>query len=273
MNIDWNAVWCTAMQRATFVGNGAEFWTNWQQSLSEKPANTSGYVKQMLKRIRVSPQASVLDVGAGTGALALPLAATANYVTALDQSLTMLQAIASKTAENEIDNIRLVQADWTKARLGIDFAQHDVVLVSRSLPGEDDLRRSLRLINDTARHYCYITVKADGYDALEAKLCEYLQIDYYALPEYSILHKLLHSMGIYANIEFFNASSKRYYNNLREARCDIVRSYPLAAADYTRVEEFIAGQLVNDQNGYRKDINTTWALLWWEKSTGDNLKL
>ena len=272
-NIDWNAVWRAAMQRTTFAGNGAEFWSNWQQSLSEKPVNTSGYVKQLLKRIKVSPQTSVLDVGAGTGALALPLAATVDYVTALDQSPAMLQVVAEKAAESKIDNIRLVEADWTKVRLGIDFQQHDVVLVSRSLPGADDVRQCLQLINDAASQYCYITVKADSHDALEAKLCDFLRIDYYALPEYSILHKLLHSIGIYANVEIFSANSRRYYKDLSEARCDIVRSYPLAATDYARVEEFIAGELVQDQNGYRKDINTAWALLWWEKSTGDILKL
>ena len=272
-NIDWNAVWRAAMQRTTFAGNGAEFWSNWQQSLSEKPVNTSGYVKQLLKRIKVSPQTSVLDVGAGTGALALPLAATVDYVTALDQSPAMLQVVAEKAAESKIDNIRLVEADWIKVRLGIDFQQHDVVLVSRSLPGADDVRQCLQLINDAASQYCYITVKADSHDALEAKLCDFLRIDYYALPEYPILYNLLHSMGIYANIEIFQVSSKRYYKDLHEARCDIIRSYPLATVDYARVEHFIAGRLVQEKNGYRKDINTTWALLWWEKSTGDILKL
>ncbi len=94
----------------------------------------------------------------------------------------MLETIARSAAAEDVNNIRLLQLDWTQAKLGVDFEQHDVVLVSRSLPAGKDILRCLNLINSAARRLCYVTWKVDGHDALEAELCRTLGVDYRPSP-------------------------------------------------------------------------------------------
>jgi 2-polyprenyl-3-methyl-5-hydroxy-6-metoxy-1,4-benzoquinol methylase len=79
------ARWHDSMAAASFQGRGAEFWDNWVRSLPEKREH-SGYVEEVLSRMACLPSDEVLDVGAGTGALCLPLAKKTRQVTALDQS-------------------------------------------------------------------------------------------------------------------------------------------------------------------------------------------
>jgi cyclopropane fatty-acyl-phospholipid synthase-like methyltransferase len=94
-NIDWAGLWHQQMDEASFRGQGADFWDNWGRTLPEKKEH-SGYVEEVMSRLRLEPEYSVLDVGSGTGALAIPLAKQVRSVTAL--ALPVLQSIVSRKA-------------------------------------------------------------------------------------------------------------------------------------------------------------------------------
>jgi ubiquinone/menaquinone biosynthesis C-methylase UbiE len=265
-DVDWAAIWRTRMEKVTFSGRGKSFWDEWAKSMPEKQ-NHSVYVGEMLKRMKLKPTDTVLDVGAGMGALALPLARRVKQVTALDHSAYMLKNIAERAAREKIDNIKLLKMDWAGASLENGPDQHDIVLVSRSLPGGKDIKRSLQLIDQTARRLCYITWKADTRNPLEQELCCLLNIDYYPLPEFTLLYNVLYSIDIYANVELFTTSGESAYRNLEEAFTQIIRSYPVPDPSTRKIiMDFLADKLSYKEGYYSYSCKRPWALIWWEKS-------
>jgi len=262
---DWAHRWQSQMQKATFKGVNAAFWDNWAKSLPPK-VGPSGYVEEILDRLDLTPEDSLLDVGAGTGALAIPLARRVKRLTALDQSPYMLDIILDKAKKENLSNIITINKDWTKIRAGEDIKQHDVVLVSRSLPSGEDIISSLELINNAARRSCYITWKADSSDRLESELCKLLGIEYHSFPDYIVLCNLLYSMGIRANVELFRTHGKRVFRSLEEAYIQIVRSHLVKDEDTRkRIMDFLSAKLVHEDGDYCQPRSVLWALVWWNK--------
>jgi len=254
--------WHHGMATASFKGQGAAFWDAWVRSLPPKQEH-SNYVDEVLHRINCKKDDAILDVGAGTGALSLPLAKCVRQVTALDQSEAMLETIAHNAAAEQISNIKLLHLDWTKAQLGIDFDQHDIVLVSRSLPGGDDVLRCLDLINRAARRMCYITWKADGHNPLEATLCTQLGIPYHSFPDYIVLRDIILSLGIIPIIELFTARSKHCFGSLEQAYTQIVRKHTLSNTDRQLALDFLADNLEQEDGSYVQTSDIRWALISW----------
>ena len=95
----------------------------------------------------VQPTDTLLDVGAGTGRFALPLAQSAAHVTALDHAAPMLAILREKIAQQQISNITIQEAAWEDA----DVPMHDVVLAAWSLYRLPDLVAGMRKLVDATR--------------------------------------------------------------------------------------------------------------------------
>jgi SAM-dependent methyltransferase len=264
-SIDWAQVWHRQMEHAAFRGSGVEFWNHWAKTFYHKDGN-SPYVGEVLKRLQLKAGWSVLDVGAGMGALAIPLAKRGHPVTALDHSPDMLEVLARNADRENIDTIQLVNLDWTKARVGVDFPVHDAVLVSRSLPSGSDVAHSLRLIDQAARHACFITWRAAAYNELEAGICNMLGIDYAALPDYIVLYNLLYSLGIYASVEIFRINGRWRFRSLDEAFTQLVRSRNIGDnRSKKRILDFLESKLSFQDGHYYQQKKATWTLISWRK--------
>jgi SAM-dependent methyltransferase len=264
-NIDWAGLWHQQMDEASFRGQGADFWDNWGRTLPEKKEH-SGYVEEVMSRLRLEPEYSVLDVGSGTGALAIPLAKQVRSVTALDRSPVLLSIVSRNAAAAGLNNILTLNLDWTKAQLGTDFQQHDVVVVSRSLPAGKDVSRCLKLIDAAARRSCYITWKASAYDELEAEISRLLGVTYRPFPEHIVLYNLLHSIGIHAEVNIFRTGGCRRYETLEEAFLQIVRSQPVEPHQKQAILDMLASRMENRDRAFYQPKNALWALIHWDKN-------
>ena len=76
---------------------------------------------------------TVLDMGCGAGALALPLAENVKYITAVDFSEAMLDFLDSSIQKKKIKNIKTIHAswedDWEKAGIGKkDFSMNRAMI-------------------------------------------------------------------------------------------------------------------------------------------------
>jgi SAM-dependent methyltransferase len=258
-------LWHQCIKNATFSAAELDFWDNWAKSLPTK-RGPSGYVKEVLKRLDLAEGDSILDVGAGTGAMAIPLAQKGYKVTALDQSPYMLDIIHEKARQQRLDNLSIVNIDWEEVRTDKDVEPHDVVLVSRSMPARKDILSSLKSIDMTARRLCYITWKADSHDALEVELCNRLGIAYRAMPDYMLLYNLIYSLGIRANVEVFKTTGERIYGSIDDAYIQIIRSHPIHTDDEKQlIMSLLAENLEYSKGLYIQHINALWALIWWSK--------
>ncbi len=77
-------------------------------------------------------EATVLDIGAGPGTLALPLAPLVRQITAVEPSAGMLALLAQHSREQGVENLRILPSRWEE----VDPCQlepHDYVVASYSL--------------------------------------------------------------------------------------------------------------------------------------------
>ena len=95
----------------------------------------------------VQPGDTLLDVGAGSGRFALPLAQSVKQVTALDLSPDMLAILERRTAEKNIPNIQTLRGSWEDTPV----ETHDVVLAAWSLYRQRDILASLQKLIDATR--------------------------------------------------------------------------------------------------------------------------
>lgn len=96
------------------------------------------------------PNDTLLDMGAGTGRFALPLARSVRQVTALDHAAPMLAILRRKLHAQCVNNIVIQQADWDCPTTVVP--QHDVVLAAWSLYRVRDILASMqKLIAATRR--------------------------------------------------------------------------------------------------------------------------
>src|SRR5205823_7133549 len=92
----------------------------------DDPRRTNGPALEVLRGL-VRPDETWLDIGAGGGRYALPLALLAREVIALDPSEGMLGVLEQGMAEHGLANVRIVRARWPTAeppRADVAFIAH-----------------------------------------------------------------------------------------------------------------------------------------------------
>ena len=105
--IDWNDIW---REGAIFIGGQADKVTSWNNNAARwnESQIKSDYGQRVLKRLELHSDWTALDVGAGTGVLAVPMAKMCKHVTALDGSSEMLQYLKQNAEREGVSNITCV---------------------------------------------------------------------------------------------------------------------------------------------------------------------
>jgi 2-polyprenyl-3-methyl-5-hydroxy-6-metoxy-1,4-benzoquinol methylase len=150
-------------------------------------------VPVIVERVRqlVPAGASILDVGAGTGAFTLPLAAHAARVTALDYSPAMLRVLRRKLqAAAAPDNVQVVLARWEDAQI----EAHDVVFAANALYRVADPRLALTKIVATARRRGIIVWSVGRQPGPQP-------VGYQPGPDYVHLVDGLFALDVFAHVE------------------------------------------------------------------------
>jgi len=250
-------------------------WDKRAEEFDRSTKERSERTERQVASLQLDPDCTVLDVGAGTGRLSVPIAKMAKIVTAVDQSRGMLNYLEKNMVEEGLSNYRCIQKRWEDVRLGEDLEPHDVVIASHSL-GMFDLQEALAKMDAAAKRRVYIFTAAGKwfFDDFEEELWERI----YDRPprrgrgggfrsDYMLLYNILHDMGIYANVEIRDAEHVQRYGSLDEAveRWKARREIPEESEPLLR--EYLAKNL-EDENGsgltFRR--RTKGAMIWWSKS-------
>ena len=121
------------VDRVREVPDGQDFYSRVTSLFRADPQRTGEPVLDLLRGL-ARPDDAWLDIGAGAGRYALPLALTVREVIAVDPSKSMLGVLRDLMAEHNIANIRIVEGRWPldedqAARLG-EFPVADVSLIA-----------------------------------------------------------------------------------------------------------------------------------------------
>jgi len=151
----------------------------------------------------VTPQMSVLDVGAGTGRYTLALAPLARQVTAVEPNAAMLDFLRNDAREHGATNISCVQATWQDAPGDLHA---DIAICSHVLYPIMDIVPFLAKLQAASLRACYISMRATPFDAITAPLWRHFHGDERCFPpSYIQALDILYELGIYANVEVVNA--------------------------------------------------------------------
>ena len=121
------------VDRVREVPDGQDFYSRVTSLFRADPRRTGEPVLDVLRGL-ARPDDVWLDIGAGAGRYALPLALTVREVIAVDPSKSMLGVLRDLMAEHQIANIRIVEGRWPldeeqAARLGA-FPVADASLIA-----------------------------------------------------------------------------------------------------------------------------------------------
>ena len=262
--IDWEAAWKAALRDRPPRG-GPDEWDQRASSFARHVAD-SDYAEKLLHILQPQPSWSVLDVGCGSGTMAVPLARRVASVTALDFSPRMIELLRRRCAEEGIENVTAVIGSWGDDwdRLGI--GTHDVALASRSLAVED-LRGAVTKLDRAARRQVFISsLVGDG--PADRRIFEAVGRTFRPGPDYIYVYNLLHQMGIFANVSFLSSVEWKGYATHAEALEELrwMLKSP-TAEELDRLKAYLAAQLRAHEGAWRLPAPRTirWAVIWWEK--------
>jgi SAM-dependent methyltransferase len=244
----------------------ADFWERraggFHRSTKDTVANDPFYLR--LCDI-VTPQLSVLDVGAGTGRFTLALAPQAKHITAVEPSAAMLNYLRQDASERGLTNISCVRTSWQEAP---DDLQADIVICSHVLYPIRDIVPFLAKLNAATLQGCYLYLFATHLDALLNPLWRHFHgEERHPPPAYIHVLDVLYEMCIYANVEIVKLPSSLRYPSLDVAIKELLERLILPDDEQTQAElrRLLLGWLVERDGVLVTPIQEmVCAIIWWQ---------
>lgn len=207
---------------------------------------------------------SILDVGAGCGALALPLAQRVGWVTALEPAPAMTAALRERTAQKGLRNVRIIEGAWGQ----VPVSPHDGVLCAHvgGLLDKDSpflgealayARRWVALVRDAGLdrdkfffRELYPLIWGEPY----GPTCDYLE---------TVV--ALHGRGILANVTLIDYRSDQPFDNFHEA-VSFYEEYLEVEKEWQReaLREFLSQRLLRRGETLVAPYSKGAAVIWWK---------
>lgn len=249
--------------------NSADFWDRrargFHRATRESAASDPFYLRL---REQITPEQSLLDVGAGTGRFSLALAPLARQVTALEPNVSMLNYLRKEIAAAGVSNLNVLQSSWEDAPADL---RADVVICSHVLYPILEIVPFLKKLDAASERACFLYMRATSLDTLTAPLWRHFHGDERQQPP-GYIHALdvLYELGIYAQVEVVARPFAFKYPSLQDAENELLDQLILEESVETRRE--LRGLL---ENWLIKEEGDTWnspeatmaqAILWWRRS-------
>jgi len=274
-NPDWNAIWKWRQElheSSKVAGDSSHNWDKKENAERYDKNAKSQYddrVKMTIAALDIMPESRVLDIGAGPGTLALPLAPHVREVTAVEPGAGMV-AIMREHAEKEgITNIAFVQKLWEDVDIARDLeAPYDCVVASLSLTMYD-IREALAKMDAASSGSVHLFWFADM--ALWERMAADLQVllfkrPYYPGPKADCLFGVLYQMGIYPDVTMLPMAKEYRFGNRDEMLAFFRKRFGAKTPEQERVvDEFISPKIRRQGDEVVISGDSTLAHIRWKK--------
>ena len=270
-DFDWTETWNNAIEGSRWGQRAGmpEFWderVDWFEELVQQ----SDRAGMIMERIEVEPDCRVLDIGAGPGTTAIPLAKIANSVTVVEPSNGMLARLKENVSKHNLANITCLNKKWEDVEIGngkdIEAGGHDVVIASHSLVIKD-IKDALVKINDAVKRNVYIFIVAGRRTEKEgSSLWSLFNREKPALrPDYIYLYNILYQLGIYANVEIIDANHNMQFPDLDAAVLHYKIWMNVSGADEEKLRLYLSENLVKENDAFWLRHTLRTAMISWRK--------
>ena len=256
-SLDFAGLYTKQMTESTFKGKSSEDWDKRAESMNSN-VHKSIYTKDFIDKIDTADADSLLDVGCGPGTISLAVAEKLSNVYALDYSSKMLECVDGNCEQNNIDNVTTIHRSWYDD--WSDLPNADIVVASRSMEVKD-IKDALIKLNSKANKRVYLTTKVGG-SFIDTDILSQLKRDVYPRPDYIYLLNVLHSMGIYAKVDFIKSESSKFISSTDD---EFVEKVAWSLGELSEEESSILKDYFNTTYRYKSsDDYMQWALIYWD---------
>lgn len=237
-----------------------------RQTLQNNPSKMDRFYAELnrLKRL-ITPDSTVLDIGAGTGRLAIPMAKMVKKVTAIEPASTFMTLLRDNAEQERIDNMEFVESLWS------DFQpQEKYDLVYSTWSGAIRDPASLMKMHEVCRCYCFLEVGAspDRLWEFYGKIYPLIMGENFQ-PSGNYLNILttLYEHGISANLETWDSESELNYIDMANA----LDAWERGLSEYIQITEMVREQLrqyyqsqMNLDGSYTYPVKGVSCAIWWK---------
>jgi SAM-dependent methyltransferase len=158
-----------------------------------RPDPHRDFIASMVSSCR---NATVLDIGAGTGAWAVLLSRYASKVTAIEPSAEMRALLLENLDRECVRNVEVLDCFWP-----VDSIKpHDFTLASHSLYGCEDIRGFINAMNRSTKERCLMLLRAPDHDGVMAMAAERIWGEPYDSPNFQVAYNAMLQMGLFPNV-------------------------------------------------------------------------
>ncbi|HDR74019.1 MAG TPA: class I SAM-dependent methyltransferase [Methanoculleus sp.] len=274
--IDWNDVWKEQRRQHHETNRNSADASFWDAKDAARrfyrmaQENNGERIEKTIRGLPLTPQSRVLDVGAGPGALAIPIARQVRHVTAVEPSKGMVSVLEENIEQEGIVNIDVVQNRWEDVSVAEDLSPpYDIVFASYSLD-VPDLRGAVMKLEEASSRYVslYWFAGETSWDAMSRELWPLLHgCSFVPSPKCDILYNVLYSMGIYPNIEVFPFRHINRFADLAEAVGHFAPRYFAETTGQKEIlRQYLSSHARSDGDTIIVPGHSTRVKIWWEKA-------
>lgn len=239
-----------------------EYWDQQAQDFEKNLVSLSPLTREQLRLLRFPRDYTLLDIGAGSGRLTIPLAKRMKAVTALEPSREMLSILRAKADKEGLKNITFIERSWDDVTAAT-IPPHDIVVSSLSL-FMADLKSSFLMMDLASRCGVYIFASASNWmdDRLqEALFGRRLPV----LPDHLYVYNILNEVNIPANLNIIEYDHTVSYSGIEEAVSAFSRGYRIPKKMEPALREYLRGVLVEEDGRLCLRQRKKVAMIWWKK--------
>ncbi|MDL2268782.1 class I SAM-dependent methyltransferase [Desulfosarcina sp. OttesenSCG-928-A07] len=217
----------------------------------------------LIRILEQTPNATVVDIGAGTGAWAVLMARHARQITAVEPSDAMCAIMEEKLAAENITNVTLVKGSWPE----VEVAPHDICFASHSMYGIPDFKGFVMEMIRKSRQRCFLLLRVLAPDGVMAKAALRVWGQPFDSPNFQVAYNALLQMEICPDVIMETPGGwEPWTHDSIEAALDEVRRRFDLGDDHTHDDflySLLETSLKHENNRYVWPIGTRSGMIHW----------
>ena len=241
----------------------ADSWSNFAQQFRADPRRIDDPLVNYLRQL-VTPEQVVLDVGAGGGRLALPLALEAKKVFAVEPSPSMCRVLRKVASEFNVANVEVIESGWLDAQA----PQAELAICCHVLYVIQDIEAFVRKLEQHAKQVLVIVYQAPPQSQIYPLWEPIHGVPRSPLPSLPEFLEVLTQLGVEPDIHVVHTERNRGFESLEAAKDQLARRLYVTphSAEMERLEALLPDVLEEKDGGFsiKGSVNLEPRVVSWQ---------